>query len=146
MGREPIAVVKSVHSRCRITMAYDYRKFYIDGRWVDPVEPQEFTVINPATEAPAGVISMGSAGDVDRAVAAARRAFESFAQTSREERRALLEKILAIYKKRYLDIASAIRDEMGAPASLAKGSQAGIGIGHIAAMVDLLKTFNFEER
>jgi aldehyde dehydrogenase (NAD+) len=127
-------------------MAHDYRKFYIDGRWVDPLEPKEFTVINPATEAPAGVISLGSAKDVDRAVAAARRAFESFAITSREERRALLESILAIYKKRYQDIANAIREEMGAPASLAKGSQAGIGIGHLAAMVDLLKTFEFEER
>ncbi|MDE2449551.1 MAG: aldehyde dehydrogenase family protein [Gammaproteobacteria bacterium] len=127
-------------------MAYEYRKFYIDGRWVDPVEPQEFTVINPATEAPAGIISMGSAKDVDRAVAAARRAFESFAQTSREERRALLEKILAVYKKRYQDIANAIRDEMGAPTTLAKGSQAGVGVGHISAMVELLKTFEFEER
>src|SRR6185312_15787840 len=77
-------------------MAYEYRKLYIDGRWVDPVDPKGFTVINPATEAPAGVISMGSAKDVDRAVAAARRAFESFAQTSREERRALLEKMLEV--------------------------------------------------
>jgi len=127
-------------------MAYDYRKFYIDGRWVDPIEPKEFTVINPATEAPAGRISLGSAKDVDRAVTAARRAFEPFAETSREERRALLEKILALYKKRYADIANAIREEMGAPASLAKGSQAGAGLGHIAAMVDLLKTFQFEER
>jgi len=127
-------------------MAYDYRKFYIDGRWVDPIEPKEFTVINPATEAPAGRISLGSAKDVDRAVTAARRAFEPFAETSREERRALLEKILALYKKRYADIANAIREEMGAPASLAKGSQAGAGLGHIAAMIDLLKTFQFEER
>ncbi|MGH8268872.1 MAG: aldehyde dehydrogenase family protein, partial [Steroidobacteraceae bacterium] len=83
---------------------------------------------------------------VDRAVAAARRAFESYAETSREERRALLEKILAVYKKRYADIASAIREEMGAPVSLAKGSQAGIGVGHLAAMLDVLKTFEFEER
>jgi aldehyde dehydrogenase (NAD+) len=127
-------------------MAYEYRKFYIDGRWVDPDEPKEFTVINPATEAPAGVICLGSGKDVERAVAAARRAFEPFARTSREERRALLEKILAIYRKRYLDFANAIREEMGAPTSLAKGSQAGIGIGHLAAMVDLLKTFSFEER
>ncbi|MGH8290145.1 MAG: aldehyde dehydrogenase family protein [Steroidobacteraceae bacterium] len=135
-----------LHEAPGSAMAYDYRKFYIDGRWVDPVEPKEFTVINPATEAPAGTISLGCAKDVDRAVAAARRAFESFAETSREERRALLEKILALYKKRYADIANAIREEMGAPASLAKGSQAGAGLGHIAAMVDLLKTFQFEER
>jgi aldehyde dehydrogenase (NAD+) len=127
-------------------MAYDYRKFYIDGRWVDPLEPNEFKVINPATETVAGLISLGSAKDVDRAVAAARRAFDSFAQTSREERRALLEKILAIYKARSPEIATAMREEMGAPTSLAKGSQAGAGLGHIAAMVELLKTFEFEER
>jgi aldehyde dehydrogenase (NAD+) len=89
---------------------------------------------------------MGSAKDVDLAVAAARRAFESFAQTSREARRTLLAQILAVYKRRYQDIADAIREEMGAPATLAKGSQAGIGIGHLSAMVDLLATFEFEER
>lgn len=127
-------------------MAYDYRKFYIDGRWVEPAEPKEFTVIDPATEASAGVISMGCAKDVDRAVGAARRAFESFAETSREERRALLERIRTTYKKRYLDIAAAMRAEMGAPAALAKGAQAGIGLGHIQAMIELLKTFEFEER
>ena len=127
-------------------MTYEYRKFYIDGRWIEPLEPREFTVINPASEAPVGVISMGSAQDVDRAVAAARRAFEGFARTSREERRALLETILAVYKKRYADVANAIRAEMGAPAKLAHGPQAGIGVGHLSAMIDILKTFEFEER
>jgi aldehyde dehydrogenase (NAD+) len=127
-------------------MTYDYRKFYIDGRWVDPVEPRDFTVIDPASEAPAGLISLGSAQDVDRAVAAARGAFESFAETTREERRALLESCLAVYKKRYQDIADAMRTEMGAPAALAKGAQAGIGVGHLSAMIELLKTFRFEER
>jgi len=127
-------------------MTYEYRNFYIDGRWIAPVEPRGFTVINPATEEPAGVISLGSAKDVDRAVSAARRAFDGFAQTSREERRALLEKILAVYKKRHADVANAIRDEMGAPAKLAHGPQAGIGVGHLSAMIDILKTFEFEER
>jgi aldehyde dehydrogenase (NAD+) len=127
-------------------MAYEYRKFYIDGRWVDPATPRDFTVINPATEEPGGVISMGSAADVDRAVAAARRSFDSFSQTSREERRTLLEKILAVYKKRYADVANAIRVEMGAPTKLANGSQAGIGVGHLSAMIEVLKSFEFEER
>jgi aldehyde dehydrogenase (NAD+) len=127
-------------------MSYAYRKFYIDGRWVDPAVAKDFDVINPATEQSAGVISMGSAADVDRAVAAARRAFDSFSQTSRDERRALLEKILEVYKKRYADVANAIRDEMGAPARLAHGSQAGIGVGHISAMIDVLETFEFEDR
>jgi aldehyde dehydrogenase (NAD+) len=127
-------------------MTYEYRKFYIDGQWVDPAQPKDFKVINPATEEAAGVISMGSAADVDRAVAAARRAFDSFSQTTREERRALLESILKVYKKRYADVANAIRDEMGAPAKLANGGQAGIGVGHLSAMIDVLGTFQFEER
>ena len=127
-------------------MTYEYRKFYIDGQWVDPIQPKDFQVINPATEEAAGVISMGSTADVDRAVAAARRAFDSFSQTTREERRALLETILKVYKKRYADVANAIRDEMGAPAKLASGGQAGIGVGHLSAMIDVLQTFQFEER
>jgi aldehyde dehydrogenase (NAD+) len=127
-------------------MAYEYRKFYIDGQWVDPAQPKDFKVINPATEEPAGVISMGSAADVDRAVAAARRAFDSFSQTTREERRGLLETILKVYKKRYADVANAIRDEMGAPAKLANGGQAGVGVGHLKAMIDVLETFEFETR
>ena len=127
-------------------MAYEYRKFYIDGQWVDPAQPKEFKVINPATEEVAGVISMGNAADVDRAVAAARRAFDSFSQTTPDDRRGLLEKILEVYKKRYTDVANAIRDEMGAPNKLANGSQAGIGVGHLTAMIDVLKNFKFEER
>ncbi|MDB6100532.1 MAG: aldehyde dehydrogenase family protein [Gammaproteobacteria bacterium] len=127
-------------------MAREYRKFYIDGQWVAPAAPNDFNVINPATEEPAGVISMGSAPDVDRAVAAARRAFDSFSQSTGGERRALLQNILRVYKKRYADVANAIRDEMGAPAKLANGSQAGIGVGHISAMLDVLETFEFEER
>jgi aldehyde dehydrogenase (NAD+) len=127
-------------------MAYEYRKFYIDGQWVEPAQPKEFKVINPATEEVAGVISMGNATDVDRAVAAARRAFDSFSQTTADDRRGLLEKILAVYKKRYTDVANAIRDEMGAPNKLANGSQAGIGVGHLTAMIDVMKNFKFEER
>jgi aldehyde dehydrogenase (NAD+) len=127
-------------------MTYEYRKFYIDGQWVDPAQAKDFTVINPATEAPAGVISLGDAADVDRAVAAARHAFDSYSQTTREARRALLEKILTLYKRRYADVAQAIREEMGAPAKLANGAQAGIGVGHLEAMIDVLQSFAFEER
>src|ERR1700761_7315990 len=128
------------------SMSYEYRQFYIDGRWVDPAEPMEFNVINPATEESGGVISMGGAADVARAVTAARGAFDSYSQTSREERRALLEKILTVYKKRYNDVAEAIRVEMGAPAKLARESQAGIGVGHLSAMIEVMKNFKFEER
>ena len=127
-------------------MPYEYRQFYIDGRWVDPVKAREFQVINPATEEVAGVISMGSAADVDRAVAAARRAFESYSRTTAQERRALLEKILAGYKKRYDEIATAISDEMGAPMKLARESQAAVGVGHLTAMIEVLQHFKFEEK
>jgi aldehyde dehydrogenase (NAD+) len=126
-------------------MTYDNRQFYIDGAWVDPIEPKELKVINPATEEVAGVISMGSSKDVDRAVMAARRAFDSFSRSTPAERLALLERMLAAYKAHYDEIAQAISIEMGAPITLSKGSQTGIGVGHISAMIDVLKNFKFEE-
>src|ERR1700723_3287690 len=126
-------------------MTYDNRQFYIDGAWVDPIEPKELKVINPATEEVAGVISMGSGKDVDRAVMAARRAFDSFSRSAPAERLALLERMLAAYKAHYDEIAQAISIEMGAPITLSKGSQTGIGVGHISAMIDVLKSFKFEE-
>jgi aldehyde dehydrogenase (NAD+) len=126
-------------------MTYDDRQFYIDGQWVDPAVAKEFQVINPATEAPAGVISLGSVADVDRAVAAAKRAFESYSRTTPAERLALMERILAAYNAHYDEIAQAISVEMGAPITLAKGSQTRIGVGHISAMIEVLKTFKFEE-
>ena len=126
-------------------MTYDNRQFYIDGAWVDPIEPKELKVINPATEKVAGVISMGSSKDVDRAVMAARRAFDSFSRSAPAERLALLERMLAAYKAHYDEIAQAISIEMGAPITLSKGSQTGIGVGHISAMIDVLKSFKFEE-
>ena len=126
-------------------MMYDNRRFYIDGAWVDPIEATEFKVINPATEAVAGVISMGGPKDVDRAVAAARRAFERYSRTTPAERLALLERVLAAYNAHYDEIARAISTEMGAPIKLAKGSQTRIGVGHISAMIEVLKTFQFEQ-
>jgi aldehyde dehydrogenase (NAD+) len=126
-------------------MKYDNRQFYIDGAWVDPVESKELKVINPATEEVAGVISMGSSKDVDRAVMAARRAFDSYSRTTPAERLALMERILAAYKAHYDEIAQAMTIEMGAPMTLSKGAQTRIGVGHISAMIDVLKTFKFEE-
>ena len=126
-------------------MIYDNRQFYIDGAWVDPLETKEFQVINPATEAVAGVISMGTTKDVDRAVAAARRAFDSYSRTTPADRIALLERVLKAYKAHFDEIAQAISTEMGAPITLAKGAQTRIGVGHISAMIEVLKTFKFEE-
>jgi aldehyde dehydrogenase (NAD+) len=121
-------------------------QFYIDGKWVDPVEPNPFDVINPATEEVCGRISLGSAADVDLAVAAASRAFESYSQTTREERIELLEAILAEFTKRHDEVAEAIMDEMGAPWGLAKNAQAASGPQHIKAALRALKTYEFEER
>jgi aldehyde dehydrogenase (NAD+) len=124
----------------------DMLKFYIDGEWVDPVTANPFEVINPATEEVCGHISLGSAADVDKAVAAANRAAEGFAKTTREERLALLEKILEIYATRHDEIATAIMEEMGAPWKLAKYAQAASGPQHIQAAIDVLKTYEFEEQ
>ena len=123
----------------------DYLKFYIDGAWVDPITPRTFDVINPATEAVAGHISMGSAADVDRAVKAARRAFEAYSQTSVADRIALLEAILAEYQRRYADMAAAITEEMGAPVALAQKAQAALGPAHVQAALAVLKDYRFEE-
>src|SRR5258708_21913390 len=126
-------------------MTYDNRQFYIDGAWVDPVEPRELEVSNAAKEGVAGVIWMGSGKDVGRGVTAARRAFDGYSRSSPAERLALMERILAAYKAHYDEIARAISIEMGAPITLSKGSQTGVGVGHISAMIDVLKTFKFEE-
>ncbi len=123
----------------------EYTKFYIDGAWVAPVVPCTLEVINPATEKTAGVISLGSAADVDRAVAAAKRAFQTFAFTTREERIDLLTRIIAAYKRRFDDMAAAITEEMGAPVSLSRGDQTPIGHMHLEAALEVLKTYVFAE-
>lgn len=120
-------------------------QFYINGSWVDPVEPRTMDVINPATEAAYGRISIGSAADVDSAVAAAASAFETFSLSSREERLELLQSILSIFEKRHDDVAEAIMDEMGAPWKLAKYAQAASGPQHIKAAIRALKSYPFEE-
>ena len=121
-------------------------QFYIDGQWVDPVEPRTLDVVNPATEEVYGRISLGSAADVENAVAAANRAFATFSMTSREERIDLLQAILDEFAKRHDDVAEAIMDEMGAPWGLAKTAQAASGPQHIAAALKTLKNYKFEER
>jgi len=121
-------------------------QFYIDGQWVDPIEPRTLDVVNPATEEIYGRISLGSAADVDAAVAAASRAFESFSQTTREERIDLLQAIFDEFGKRHDEVAEAIMDEMGAPWSLARDAQAASGPQHIKAALRALKNYEFEER
>jgi len=122
------------------------KQFYINGQWVEPSTTDTVDVINPATEKVVATIALGGKADVDAAVAAARKAFETYSQTSREERIALLERILEVYQRRSAEFAEAITLEMGAPAKLSKYAQAPSGTGHFAAALKALKEFEFEER
>jgi aldehyde dehydrogenase (NAD+) len=121
-------------------------KFFIDGAWVDPVTPHTIDVINPATEEAYTKISGGSAADVDRAVAAARRAFPTWTLSTREERLALLRRILEIYNSRVDDIVAAVTEEMGAPLSFSKAAQFWAGQVHLEATIKALETFEFEHQ
>jgi aldehyde dehydrogenase (NAD+) len=120
-------------------------QFYIDGAWIDPVVEKSTPVVNPATEEAMYEVALGSKADVDRAVAAARRAFETYSQTSREERVALLAKIIQVYKTRMRDIGATVCDEMGAPLPMAEKLQAGAGLGHLTSVLEVLKNYHFEE-
>ena len=124
----------------------DYLKFYIDGQWVDPITPKTAEVINPATEAVSGTISLGSPADVDKAVAAARRAFATFGESSVQERIDLLEAIIAEYLRRERELGEAVTEEMGAPLSLGTGFHTLLGKGHFQTALEVLREFKFEEQ
>ncbi|MCO4891547.1 aldehyde dehydrogenase family protein [Cupriavidus sp. WGtm5] len=120
-------------------------KFYIHGKWVQPAEgATQADIIDPATEAVAGRLAMGTAADVDRAVAAAREAFPAWSLSNRETRIALLERIIAAYQARMPDLAQAVRQEIGAPITLATNLQAAIGLGQLQATLQALRDFAFE--
>ena len=116
----------------------DKRKFYIDGAWVEPLKSRDFDILNPATEDVIATISMGSQGDIDAAVQAARRAFTSFSTTTVEARKDLLERILGIYERRYDEMAELICLELGAPISMSKSSQAAVGVGHLEGFLQAM--------
>ena len=124
----------------------EYLQFYIDGRWVDPAEAKTAEVMNPATETVSGTISLGSAADVDKAVAAARKAFASWSQTTREQRIELLLAIQVEYARRQAELGDAIIEEMGAPSSLAHGFHVGLGAGHLQTAIEVLREYKFEEQ
>ena len=124
----------------------EHLEFYIDGRWVPPAgQAKTLDVINPATEQVVARISAGTTADVDRAVAAARRAFDTYGRSSREERIALLERIAAVYEKRLGEIAETISEEMGAPMTLARAAQAPAGLAHLKQTLAVLKEYPFVE-
>ncbi len=120
-------------------------QFYINGEWVEPLSGERLDVINPATEEPIGEVALGNVDDVNRAVAAAVAAFDSYSKTTREERVDLLQRIVDVYKSRIPQVASTISEEMGAPAALANAAQAPAGLGHFLSTLSVLKRFEFEE-
>lgn len=124
----------------------DPLKFYINGQWVNPAVPATIDVINPATEEVCQTISVGSAADVDLAVAAARQAFVTFSQTSKMMRLALLRRVLDVFNSRLEAMAQSISDEMGAPLIMALDSQAYCGSAHFEATITALEAFEFEEQ
>ena len=120
-------------------------KFYINGEWVNPTTPNQFDVINPATEEAFTQISLGSKEDVDKAVAATKEAFPSYSKWSVEARADLLQRVLDLYKIRHDEIAKAISLEMGAPIRMSKADQAAVGSSHFQSALDALKNFTFEK-
>jgi aldehyde dehydrogenase (NAD+) len=119
--------------------------YYIDGEWVAAGDVPTHDVVNPATEAVIGRVSLGTAAHVDQAVAAARRAFSTFSQTSREERLALLGRVVERYQARLPELAASITAEMGAPTGLANAAQAPAGLGHVLHAIEVLKVLSLEE-
>jgi aldehyde dehydrogenase (NAD+) len=126
-----------------ITEALD---FYISGAWTRPAEGRTLDVIDPATEAPFARIGVGSPSDVDRAVSAARQAFDRFGRTSRDERLAILDRVISAYQAHADEVAEAISREMGAPLSLARAAQTPAGLGHLQQARAVLESFVFVER
>jgi aldehyde dehydrogenase (NAD+) len=120
-------------------------KFYIDGAWVDPASDATMPIMNPATAGQIGTVSMGNSKDVDSAVAAARRAFETFSLTSKDERLALLKKLREATKARLGDLAEAMTTEMGAPATMSLDVQAESGLGHLGDFIASLEAMDEEE-
>ena len=123
----------------------DCRQFYIDGKWVSPTEARDWEVINPSTEEPIATISLGVAADVDKAVAAAKKAFESYSQTTVQERVELLQRVIEVYKAKSEEMAQTISQEMGCPLSLSRAAQTAAGLGHLLEIVKVLEHFQFED-
>ncbi len=120
-------------------------KYYINGAWVTPSSTTEFPVMNPATEQQIGVITLGNEEDVNRAVAAAKAAFETYSRTTKEERIALLEKLLEVTKARMEELAQALTAEMGAPITMSRSPQADSGVEHLQDFIKALKSLDERE-
>ncbi|RDS87421.1 aldehyde dehydrogenase family protein [Pseudomonas fluorescens] len=120
-------------------------KFYIDGQWTDALSGNTLEVIDPSTEQAFINIAVGNAADVDKAVAAAAKAFPDFSITSVGERLALLREILRVYNLRYEDLVKAVSQEMGAPLHFARDAQIWSGRAHLESTISALENFQFSE-
>ena len=121
------------------------KNFYINGQWVAPKNAKDIEVIDPSTEKSCAIISLGGSDDINAAVTSAKKAFESWGFTTRNQRVELLEKLYVVYKKRWADVAKAITLEMGAPKDFSSQLQTGTGASHIKSFTRYLKEFNFEK-
>lgn len=121
------------------------RKFYIDGRWQDPISTGTMPVLNPATEVQEGTVALGNNEDVNLAVTAAKKAFESFSKTTKQERMDLLHRLKIVTQRRFEDLAQAMCTEMGAPITMARDAQADAAIGHLDGFLEALESFNESE-
>ena len=124
----------------------DKRKFYINGKWVDPIKPCDFPVIDPSTEEEYALISLGGKEDVDYAVNSAKRAFLSWSRVDKKIKINLLENLLSIYKSRWDEITETMSKEMGAPLDWSSSAQTSSGYDHIKDFIKRLKEFNFERK
>ncbi len=119
-------------------------RFYIDGEWIKPELLRELEVIDPSTEQAIGTIAMGSAADAEKAIKAARNAFAYFSGSTKEDRLALLKRIVTILKRRNDEIGDIISREMGAPLIMSRVEQAGLGAAHFEETIRAFETFDFE--
>ena len=120
------------------------KQFYINGKWVDPINKNELEVIDPSNEEVCAVISLGDSEDTNLAVESAKKAFPMWSNTSKEERIKLLENLYEIYKSRWNKMAESISLEMGAPIDWSIEEQSSSGANHIKNFIKTLKNFEFE--
>ena len=124
----------------------DKLNFYIDGQWVEPKSSETIEVINPANENIIGHVAAGTKEDIDMAVKAASRAFESFQYSSKDDRIEMLNNVISEYENRYQDFVDTITEEMGAPLWLSSRAQASTGIKNLNETLDAIKEYQFEKK
>jgi len=124
-------------------LTWDDARLYIDGRWRERVDAPQIPVVDPYSEGIVGHVAAGSPADVDLAVAAARRAFESFSRSAVEERLALLGRVLTLLEERAELFAQAIMTEMGAPIEFARAAHVPFGLAHVRAQMEVLQRYKF---